>query len=65
MKIRLTDNERLKHEKNNIINVVLAAERRGKPIDEKRLSLMLGIEISVVNKCLNTLKEDNVITIET
>ena len=61
MNIELTDITRYELEKDNVINALLAAARRGDTLNEEDLAQMVGIDAATTQKLITKLKADNII----
>jgi len=61
MNLELTDLKRYELEKENVINILLAAARRGILLNEQNLAFALNIDLATTNKLITKLKSDNII----
>jgi len=61
MNIELTDATRYELEKENIINVLLAAARHGHKLNEEGLARAVGIDATTTQKLITKLKTDLII----
>lgn len=61
MSIELTDSKRYELEKENIVNVLLAAARRGIKLSEEGLARAVGIDAATTTKLIAKLKTDSII----
>lgn len=61
MTIELTDAKRYELEQDNIIALLLDANRNGHDIDATYLSNMLNLDLPTVDRLLIALKSDNII----
>lgn len=61
MNLELTDAKRYELELDNILNIILAANRRGHDINEEGLSQALNIDLVTTNKLIQKLQTDNII----
>lgn len=61
MTIELTDAKRYQLEQDNIIALILDANRNGHDIDNAYLSNMLNLDIPTVERLIIALKNDNII----
>jgi len=61
MSVLLTDKERCRLEQENIVNVILDANRKGHDIDALYISNMLNIDLPTVQLILSSLKLDKII----
>lgn len=61
MNLELTDAKRYELEKDNVINLILAANRLGHKINETYIAQVLGIDAATTSKLTTKLKTDNII----
>lgn len=61
MNLELTDAKRYELELENILSVILAANRRGHDINENGLAQALCIDLPTTNKLIQKLQTDNII----
>jgi Mn-dependent DtxR family transcriptional regulator len=61
MILELTDAKRYELEKDNVTNIVLAANRRGKVVEESDIARALNIDLPTVNKLITKLQTDNIL----
>lgn len=61
MSLELTDQRRYELEKENIENVLLAAARRGKELEEEDLARSLGIDRATTQRLIQKLQTDKII----
>lgn len=59
--IELTDQKRYQLEQENIVNLILDANRNGHDIDGAYLANMLNLDPQVIDRLLTTLQNDNII----
>jgi len=61
MSIELTDTKRYELEKENVINVILAANRLGQELTEEALAMVLNIDIATVGRLITALRNESII----
>jgi transcription initiation factor IIE alpha subunit len=61
MNLEFTDAKRYELELDNVLNIILAANRKGTNIDEEGLAQALNIDLATTNKLITKLKTDNII----
>lgn len=61
MSIELTDTKRYELEKENVINVILAANRIGQELTEEALTLVLNIDMATVSRLITALRNESII----
>lgn len=61
MNLELTDAKRYELELDNILNIILAANRRGHSLNEEGLAKALNIDLATTNKLIQKLQTDNII----
>ncbi|MBU2346593.1 MAG: hypothetical protein KJ888_20580 [Gammaproteobacteria bacterium] len=61
MSIELTDTKRYELEKENVINVILAANRIGQELTEEALALVLNIDMATVSRLITALRNESII----
>ena len=61
MSLELTDAKRYELEKENVINIILGANRLHQELTEEALALILNIDIATVGRLITALRNDNLI----
>jgi transcription initiation factor IIE alpha subunit len=61
MTIELTDAKRYEMEKDNVINLILAANRRKQEITAEIIAHILNIDIETTDRLLAALRAENII----
>ena len=61
MSLELTDATRYELEKENVINIILGANRLHQDLTEEALALVLNIDMATVGRLITALRNDNLI----
>jgi len=61
MSLELTDAKRYELEKQNVINIILGANRLHQDLTEEALALVLNIDMATVGRLITALRNDNLI----
>lgn len=61
MSLELTDATRYELEKENVINIILGANRLHQDLTEEALALVLNIDMATVGRLITALQNDNLI----
>ena len=61
MNLELTDTKRYELEKDNVISIVLAANRRGKIVEASDVAEALNIDQPTVDRLITKLQTDNIL----
>ena len=61
MSLELTDATRYELEKENVINIILGANRLHQELTEEALALVLNIDMATVGRLITALQNDNLI----
>ena len=61
MNLELTDTKRYELEKDNVISIILAANRRGKIVEASDVAEALNIDQPTVDRLITKLQTDNIL----